>query len=342
MIFRDENMNYSSTTAFSNTTDSYWAIVPSYTLALTVLSCVLSILGSAIIIITFFNLPEIQNFARKLLLSLTVADLFTAVGNLIGSVRYIVLLTRTDGCYRIHETDSVCIFQSFLTTFSSMASFFWTAIIAVHFYLLIQSEVPGMRTGLMLFGYQVLCWGVPGIITITASALRVLGSDNSVGTGSWCWIRSEVNNGAQVVWMIISGKGWEMLCYILTAGLYMLSKIKMWTQRRQGIGVQRENDMRAEDENYLYVPLVLYLLRLWGTVRFFLALTSRNIDSVHLDRAQTILLAFQGIGDSGQAFCNCILFCFCDRTVRNYLCSVICRRRSRISEEDDERTPIQV
>ncbi|XP_045161541.2 G-protein coupled receptor 157-like [Mercenaria mercenaria] len=342
-------MNFSTTTiAVRNITSSFCKmIVPTYTLSLTLLSCSLSIFGSFVIIITYLNLQQIQNFTRKLLLSLTVADLLTAVGNLIGSVRYFALRSKANGCELVQVSDSVCIVQSFITTFSSMASFFWTTVIALHIYMQIARESPGMRTGLMLLGYQVMCWGIPGIITVTALSLEVLGSDDSVGTGSWCWIRAEVNDHAQIVWMIMSGKGWEILCYVLTAGLYMLSKIAIWAKRRANrwrrFGMRDVEDMRTEDENFLYVPLVLYVLRIWGTTRFFLAIFKNHINSVHLTRAQEVLLVFQSIGDSAQAFFNCVLFCFCDATVRNYLYTVLFRRHREdlADSETDERTPIQ-
>lgn len=156
-------MNYSTTTTVENITTAYCrVIVPPYTLSLTILSSFLSVLGSGVIIVTYINLRCIQNFNRKLLLSLTIADLFTALGNLLGSLRYIWLITGENGCERVQISDSVCTTQSFVTTFSSMASFFWTTVIAVHIYLQIKRELSSMRTGLMLIGYQVLCWLVPG------------------------------------------------------------------------------------------------------------------------------------------------------------------------------------
>jgi G protein-coupled receptor 157 len=154
---------YPNTTTAANTTHAICrTMVPTYTISLTLLSCFLSIFGSFIIIITYINLPVIQNFARKLLLSLTVADLLTAFGNSIGSIRYLVLKSKGGDCELLLASDSVCVVQSFITTYSSMASFFWTSIIAFHIYMQIIHRSSGMRTGLMLIGYQVLCWGVPG------------------------------------------------------------------------------------------------------------------------------------------------------------------------------------
>lgn len=324
-------------------------VVPSYALALTIISCSFSVLGTILIIVTFIQLPEIRNFSRKLLLALTVADCFTAFGYIMGSARYIYLKSHPDdGCKKLQRSDSVCVAQSFVTTFSSMTSFFLTTVIAVHIYLQIARRSHGFRGNCAMFACNVLSWGAPGVITIIAASTGALGSDNSVGTGSWCWIKSGLEDTVQITWMVVSGKGWEILCYLLTAGLYVLSKVSLWTQRRQNqrqrFQLEEVEDMRNEDENFIYVPLVLYLLRIWGTVRFFMAVAQKRVNNVHIDRTQAVLLVFQSIGDSGQAFCNCILFCFCDTTVRRYLFHKLCPsgRQSPTDSTEEERQPLNV
>lgn len=139
------------------------ADVNNSTLALTMLSCILSIFGSIMIFFTFAKLPQIRNLLRKLLLALTVADFFTAAGNITGSIRYALLDVDIVGCKRLADSDVVCVMQSFITTFSSMSSFFWTTVIAFHIFINItrRSEVTNSR--LLLLGYSALCYMVPGM-----------------------------------------------------------------------------------------------------------------------------------------------------------------------------------
>ena len=59
----------------------------------------------------------------------------------------------------------------------------------------------------------------------------------------------------------------------------------------------------------MYVWLILYVLRLWGTIRFVLFI-------IHNVNYGGWLLYLQAIGDPGQAFGNFVLFCVLDRTVR--------------------------
>ncbi|KAK3581731.1 hypothetical protein CHS0354_015499, partial [Potamilus streckersoni] len=72
------------------------------------------------------------------------------------------------------------------------------------------------------------------------------------------------------------------------------------------------HDFRDEDTHFLYLWLVLWLLRAWGTIRFMLRLFNAGADIKPL-------IILQSIGDSAQAFGNCILFCFLDKEVAMYI-----------------------
>ena len=60
-------------------------------------------------------------------------------------------------------------------------------------------------------------------------ANNVLGGDPTPegATGPWCWIAENVHNST--MWMVITGKGWEIFCYLITATavLFILTKLKL-------------------------------------------------------------------------------------------------------------------
>ena len=58
-----------------------------------------------------------------------------------------------------------------------------------------------------------------------ALANGVLGSEKSVtgGTGPWCWISTTADH--RLVWMLVTGKCWEIACYLITMSSYVLLKI---------------------------------------------------------------------------------------------------------------------
>jgi hypothetical protein len=79
--------------------------------------------------------------------------------------------------------------------------------------------------------------------------------------------------------------------------------------------------LRNEDENFVFVWMVIYLLKLWGLTRFFIT-TYANNDVLRSQSMKTFLeflLVMQSYGASGQAFWNFILFCVMDQPVRRHM-----------------------
>ena len=72
------------------------------------------------ILVTYGILPEIRNFTRKLIICLTVADILSASGYIVSSTSYLINENNHEWC--------ICHIQSTITTFSSIASFFFTCI----------------------------------------------------------------------------------------------------------------------------------------------------------------------------------------------------------------------
>ena len=158
--------------------------IHTYTLALTGTSSCLSILGAMLIFFTFYKLPTIRNFTRQLLVFLTIADLMTAVGNLVATVRYAIVHSATDNA-KTHcsvsmsnvtspnvtqpypylpvdrDTDIVCSIQSYVTTFSNLSSFFWTFIIALHMFLNVFMKTDKSERFLTKMVFHIVSWGIP-------------------------------------------------------------------------------------------------------------------------------------------------------------------------------------
>ena len=53
---------------------------------------------------------------------------------------------------------------------------------------------------------------------------RVEGSSSGSGTGPWCWVKC--TDGA-ITFMFLTGKGWEITCYLATASMYLLLQIQI-------------------------------------------------------------------------------------------------------------------
>ncbi|VDI80182.1 Hypothetical predicted protein [Mytilus galloprovincialis] len=167
-------------------------------------------------------------------------------------------------------------------------------------------------------------------IAIAAAKCEVLGEDFGEVTGTWCWIKSSLSNNDQITWMIISSIGWELVSYFVTCIMFLYLKGYMWRQKRR-FNQRRFNDvslrLRAEDENYLYLWLIGYLLRIWGTVRFFLFVSGNSSNDKPFAGIDFALLHLESFGDSSKAFFTFLLFCIADKRTRQLLWNKICCRR---------------
>ncbi|XP_052287030.1 G-protein coupled receptor 157-like isoform X2 [Dreissena polymorpha] len=221
-------------------------------------SCVLSMFGAVVIMMTYCCMETIRNTTRKLVTVLSVADFFTSAGVVIAVALYHDMLGREDN-----------------------------------------------------HGY-------------------------TIGTGPWCWVKckDEDNGTKTLLYMLFTGKFWEIGCYVLTAGFYILLKLKLYLHHRFHTLDQLNPDLRSDDRNFLYVWLVLLAIRIWGTIRFLITAFSTNDKLLN-----TILLYLQAVGDPSQAFFNCILFCLFDTEVRGRIANAISccvpRKTQSASNEPD-------
>lgn len=123
--------------------------------AVVLLSCVLSALGSGLLMATHALWPELRSQARRLLLFLSLADLLSA-----ASYFYGVLQDFKDSSWD-------CVLQGALSTFANTSSFFWTVAIALYLYLSIVRTARAPETGRLLWTFHVVRW-----VTVTLLSFR--------------------------------------------------------------------------------------------------------------------------------------------------------------------------
>lgn len=121
---------------------------------ITSVSSTLSIIGGVILISSFYVLPETRNPVRRMLVALTIADICTAVGYEMGSVFWFI-------SKKSLSNDALCKTQSFMTTFSSMASFIWTTFIAVYLFVCVTKKIGNFLTARRMLVLHFIAWGIP-------------------------------------------------------------------------------------------------------------------------------------------------------------------------------------
>uniref|UniRef100_A0A8C9NWA0 G protein-coupled receptor 157 n=1 Tax=Serinus canaria TaxID=9135 RepID=A0A8C9NWA0_SERCA len=254
--------------------------------------------------------PELRTRPRQLLLHLSLADLLSALSYFYGVLR------------DFQGTSWDCVLQGALSTFANTSSFFWTMAIALYLYLSIVRGSPAGQD--LLWGFHAVSWGVPLAITVAAVALRKIGYDASNVSVGWCWVNLEAED--RLLWMLLTGKLWEILAYVTLPVLYILIR-KHINRAHAALSEYRpilpaapalRPRTSVADKKLILIPLIFIFLRIWSTVRFVLTLC----DSPAVQNP--VLVVLHGIGNTFQGGANCILFVLCTRAVRARLLALLC------------------
>lgn len=157
----------------SNSTINLLVKITKADIILTMVTFCLSICGAIAIFYTserkFYRARSLSE-PRKLLVYLTIADFFIAIGYLIGAVRFL-----RDNSANYEVKDTGCIAQSFVTKMASLCSFWWTTIIAFNFlwtytcytsnnsvFGSINNSTRHSTCNVKIYVYHMLSWIVPG------------------------------------------------------------------------------------------------------------------------------------------------------------------------------------
>ena len=182
---------------------------------LTTISGSLSLLGTSLIIATYIAWKDFRSTSRRILVYISIADLFIAGSNLVGVWHR---HSEPDG-----KRDVLCEAQSFVTTTASLWSFFWTTFLAAFMYMTVAKKKRN-KAEIMLKVFHAFGWGIPLIIVGTALGLNKLGNDKDFFTSGWCWIYFGLTDEDKHLWMLLTGKAWEIAAYILCSTFYVMLK----------------------------------------------------------------------------------------------------------------------
>ncbi|XP_053500175.1 G-protein coupled receptor 157 [Ictalurus furcatus] len=293
-----------------------------YEQVVVLLSCVLSALGSVLVVSTYAKWPDLRTTPRQLLVFLSVADFLSAV-----SYSY--------GVYKVFNANTWdCVTQGAISTFSNTSSFFWTVAIAVYLYIFIVQSSQRQADSLVLY-FHLISWGVPLAITVAAVSMQKIGYDASEVSVGWCWISIEEDD--HVLWMLLTGKIWELLAYVILPLLYILIKRHIHkahaalSEYRPILACNRLSHSipAMADRKLTLIPIIFIALRIWSTVRFVLLLARSPAGQ------NPVLVTLHGIGNTFQGAANCIMFVLCTRPVRARLVAwLCCRSHDALSNSD--------
>ena len=190
---------YISTTIFQIETTSNPSTDPGYLLSkatgirvVSGITCVLSILGSLLIILSYFCFRDLRTTARYILVHLSLTDLGVGLANLIGDAvnfdQYYVNSTNDRYINPSQTVDNLCKAQAFFAEYFTLSSVLWTLCLAVYMHILIINRSRTHLKYLVWFFYA-FCYLMPLLISVWMLGTNRLGYAPYDSAG-WCSIIS--------------------------------------------------------------------------------------------------------------------------------------------------------
>lgn len=194
---------------------------------ITLVSCSLSVVGAILTILPYLLWKDIRTGLRKIITFLAIADLITALGYIMGSVNYFIYHKRIEAGEKTEHActkfDEVCQIQAYITSWSSLSSFWWTSILALYIYwTVVKGEFQVVNKLFPI--YHIIAWGSPLLTMLPLLFTGSLGYSRFAAE-SWCFIKGDHGRDYSLSFMTIvktfaGGKAVEIGTYLWVIALY--------------------------------------------------------------------------------------------------------------------------
>jgi len=185
-------------------------------------ACILSSVGSFIIILSYLLIRQVRTKVREILVHLSMMDLTYSLANLIGLLlNYENHLETTGSCEPklTHPYDIICKIQGGVAFYSTISSILWTSGIAIYLYFRVVVNKDRM-VRVVVVSLYLTCWGIPITLTTWVLLVKAVGYDYS-SSGGWCALkqRSQLTHLGDVVITVFNNDLWIILTTILVVML---------------------------------------------------------------------------------------------------------------------------
>lgn len=178
-------------------------------------TCVLSMIGAVLIVLSYILIRDIRTKAREILVNLSLMDFMVATANLIG----IFINSFTETTISGAPTTSLCLAQASFAMYGTISSVLWTICVAVYVFVRIMLENSKWAQR-AVYGFYVICYGVPLIMTLWFSLTGKLGNDDLGGSG-WCSLITHDHNGPIPFNVVFGNDMWIYLTIILVPLIFI-------------------------------------------------------------------------------------------------------------------------
>ncbi|OMJ72807.1 hypothetical protein SteCoe_28671 [Stentor coeruleus] len=215
-----------------------------------IIASTVSLISCGLLIAAIVIVKGSSSLSYKLILYLTISDIFTSVGFLLPN-----------------SPLEVCYIQAFLINFSILSSIMFTAVILnfLHWTIVLQNK-PSMK--LEIF-YLVIAWVLPCALSVIPIITK-----SYKNTSGWCWIY-ERNLAVSITLQLV--EGFAIAFFVLVYNIITLIKInkKLKSELAEN---EREDRLRKKlMKRMIYYPLVLLICILPAGI--YRILESKGVDS---------------------------------------------------------------
>lgn len=243
-------------------------------LVISTIVSILSLFGCLLILVTYAFFRKVRNFAFKLIIFLSIAELIEVAGNLMGAFL-------TDDS----TSESSCGFQAFLVNFGNLSSMIWSSIIAWCLYSATVLNTKNLRSKNRKF--VLAGFALPGAI----SGLHWLAFRSGA---SECFCSHKFHAGTFIDGLFHLLEFYIPLLVVLTFNLYSYSKVVAFMKKYVSTTTETRFIRRLR-----YYPLVMVVCwAVGGLNRLFNAFGFESAGVDYFD------LALGGL----QGFFNGLLF----------------------------------
>ena len=150
------------------------------------ITCVLSMIGAVLIILSYILIKDTRTKPREILLNLSLMDFIVAAANLIGILINFDNFLRPDIPKPQHYSalNNICKVQASFAMYATISSILWTNCIAVYIFFHILYE-GRFKTFWAMVSFYVLSYGLPLILMLWFVFTNKLGY-SPYGSSGWC------------------------------------------------------------------------------------------------------------------------------------------------------------
>ena len=189
--------------------------------------CVLSVVGSAAIILSYALVRNMRSKARELLVHISAMDLLYTTANLVGlALPYREhLIPGHNGSspseYKVYHY--ICLTQAFVAIYGTVGSILWTIGLAVYLYyrMVVMNDAITRKVLAVLY---IVCYGIPLYVCLWLLFTHGLGYSPDVSSGAgWCSLNTaNAKDGEHsVLLLIMTYDMWIFLGIMLLLPLYL-------------------------------------------------------------------------------------------------------------------------